>query len=90
MIYLDSSALMKLIRLEDETPALREGLDLHPEQPVVTSELGRVEVLRAARKVATPGRSQTACGPLARRLGSWWVQDAGSPTVVRWRSRLPR
>lgn len=51
MIYLDSSALMKLVRREEETAALREWLDLHPEQPVVTSELGRVEVLRAARRI---------------------------------------
>jgi predicted nucleic acid-binding protein len=42
---------MKLVRLEDETAALREWLSLHPEQPVVTSEVGRVEVLRAARRV---------------------------------------
>ena len=51
MIYLDSSELMKLIRSEQETTALRMWLDLHPEQPVVCSELGRVEVLRAARRV---------------------------------------
>lgn len=51
MIYLDSSALMKLVRREGETEALIEWLDLHPEQPVVTSELGRVEVLRAARRI---------------------------------------
>ena len=51
MIYLDSSALMKLIRSEDETVALRIWLDLRPEEPVVSSELGRVEVLRAARRV---------------------------------------
>ncbi len=51
MIYLDSSALMKLVRQEDETAALGEWLDRHPAQPVVTSELGRVEVLRAARRV---------------------------------------
>ena len=51
MIYLDPSALMKLVRREDETAALRDWLDLRPEQPVVTSELGRVEVLRAARRV---------------------------------------
>lgn len=54
MIYLDSSALMKLVRREDETAALREWLDLHPEHPVVTSELGRVEVLRAARRIGGP------------------------------------
>jgi predicted nucleic acid-binding protein len=42
---------MKLVRREDETQALREWLDQRSEQPVVTSELGRVEVLRAARRV---------------------------------------
>ena len=42
---------MKLIRGEDETTALRMWLDLRPEQPVVSSELARVEVLRAARRI---------------------------------------
>lgn len=51
MIYLDSSALMKLVRQEDETEALRSWLEVRPEQPAVTSELGRVEVLRAARRL---------------------------------------
>ncbi|HET9255999.1 MAG TPA: type II toxin-antitoxin system VapC family toxin [Pseudonocardiaceae bacterium] len=51
MIYLDSSALMKLIRMESETTALRDWLRERPDQPVVSSELGRVEVLRAARRV---------------------------------------
>jgi uncharacterized protein len=54
VIYLDSSALMKLVRREGETEALREWLDLRPAQPVVTSELGRVEVLRAACRVGGP------------------------------------
>ncbi|MGH3869987.1 MAG: type II toxin-antitoxin system VapC family toxin [Pseudonocardiaceae bacterium] len=57
MIYLDSSALMKLIRMENETAALREWLGERSEQPVVSSELGRVEVLRAARRVG--GRALT-------------------------------
>ena len=57
MIYLDSSALMKLVRLEEESAALREWLSERPEQPVVSSELGRVEVLRAARRV--DGRALT-------------------------------
>lgn len=51
MIYLDSSALMKLVREEAETTALQEWLSDHPDESVVTSELGRVEVLRAARRV---------------------------------------
>jgi uncharacterized protein len=57
VIYLDSSALMKLIRMEDETAALRDWLGERLEQPVVSSELGRVEVLRAARRVG--GRALT-------------------------------
>lgn len=48
MIYLDSSAVLKLVRAEDETPALRDWLIARPDEPLVTSELGRVEVLRAA------------------------------------------
>ncbi len=51
MIYLDSSALMKLIRTENETAALSDWLRERPEHPVVSSELGRVEVFRAARRV---------------------------------------
>lgn len=52
MIYLDSSALMKLIRQEAETTPLHEWLVAHPQESLVTSELGRVEVLRAARRVS--------------------------------------
>ncbi len=51
MIYADSSALMKLVREEVETAALGAWISAQPEVPVVTSELGRVEVLRAARRV---------------------------------------
>jgi predicted nucleic acid-binding protein len=50
VIYLDSSALMKLIREEAETAALQDWLRPQADTPVVTSELGRVEVLRAARR----------------------------------------
>ena len=50
MIYLDSSALLKLIRDEAETAALSAWLSPQTGIPVVTSELGRVEVLRAARR----------------------------------------
>jgi len=50
VIYLDSSALMKLVRQESETDALRDWLVSQSELPVITSELGRVEVLRAARR----------------------------------------
>ena len=42
---------MKLIRKENETAALSDWLSERPERPVVSSELGRVEVFRAARRV---------------------------------------
>ena len=54
MIYLDASALLKLVRREAETQALLEWLTMRPEQPVVASVLARVEVLRAARRVGDP------------------------------------
>jgi len=41
---------MKMVREEAETEALRDWLGSQPEEPVVTSELGRVELLRAARR----------------------------------------
>lgn len=50
-LYLDSSALVKLVLPEAESNALLESLSSWPVR--VTSELARVEVVRAARR-ATP------------------------------------
>ncbi len=58
MIYLDSSALMKLVRREAETDALHEWLQARRDQPAVSSELGRVEVLRAARRASGPALTE--------------------------------
>ncbi|MGA2837625.1 MAG: type II toxin-antitoxin system VapC family toxin [Acidimicrobiales bacterium] len=52
MIYLDSSALLKLIVDEPESAPLAEWLAERPESAVASSELARVEVLRACRRVA--------------------------------------
>lgn len=52
LLYLDSSALVKLVAREPETPALLSLLEPRPE--VVSSALARVEVLRA---VARAGRT---------------------------------
>lgn len=46
MIYLDSSALVKLVRAEAESTALGRWLGLNPD-PVVSSALVRTEVVRA-------------------------------------------
>jgi predicted nucleic acid-binding protein len=50
LIYLDSCALVKLIREEDESLALQAWLDERADEVVVTSELARAEVLRAIRR----------------------------------------
>lgn len=46
-IYLDSSAIVKLVKQEAESQALRAYLVGHPDDLRVTSELARVEVVRA-------------------------------------------
>lgn len=50
MIYLDSCALVKLIREEDESAALQAWLDERADEVMVTSELARAEVHRVIRR----------------------------------------
>jgi predicted nucleic acid-binding protein len=51
IVYADTSALMKLVRAEDGTVALRRWLARH--QPrLVTSAIGGVELRRAAARVS--------------------------------------
>ena len=47
MIYLDTSAILKLLRREAETDALIAHLDAHAQQELFTSALATVEVARA-------------------------------------------
>jgi len=46
-LYLDSSALVKLVQKETESAALRRFLRRHRADQLVTSALARVEVVRA-------------------------------------------
>lgn len=46
-LYLDSSALVKLVQQERESEALRTFMRRHPADGLVTSALARVEVVRA-------------------------------------------
>lgn len=64
MIYLDSSALLKLLFEERESAALASWIAEHAETPMVSSELARVEVVRATRRL------DTAVVPAARALVS--------------------
>ena len=49
--YLDTSALVKLIVAEPETETLRAWL-IEQEQPLVSSDLTRAELMRATRRAA--------------------------------------
>ena len=51
MIYLDSSALLKLVRDETHTAELTAWLADRPDAPLVSSALAQVEVLRACRRI---------------------------------------
>lgn len=62
MIYLDSSALLKLLFHEAESEALERWLAGRDGVPIVSSELARVEVLRACRRLDADAL------PEARRL----------------------
>ena len=57
MIYLDTSALVKLIRIETESEALADWLDERTETRWITSALAEVELPRAIRAVAPKGLS---------------------------------
>lgn len=51
MIYLDSSALLKLLFQEQESDALQDWLTAGADSSTVSSELAKVEVLRASRRL---------------------------------------
>lgn len=53
MLYFDSSALMKLCRVEPESAALRHWLAEHP-AAWVTSTLAEVELIRATARADPP------------------------------------
>lgn len=52
-IYLDSSAIVKLVQRETESEALRRYLRRHRGEQRVSSALARVEVVRAVRSGGT-------------------------------------
>jgi uncharacterized protein len=57
VIYLDTSALVKLIRIEVESDALGDWLDERTDTRWITSALAEVELPRAIRAVAPEGLS---------------------------------
>lgn len=65
MIYLDSAALVKLVREENETRALVDWLNAQPDQRLVASVLVEVEVPRVLWR-SQPGVLGAVAATLAR------------------------
>lgn len=82
MIYLDSSALVKLVLPEPETAALLEHLSTQPER--ISSAVCRVEVLRAARRACAEESVLQRAENVAARVGLIRVDKA----VLRAAARL--
>jgi predicted nucleic acid-binding protein len=64
VIYLDPSAILKLIRLEAESPALRAWLADREAIAKVSSVLARIEVLRASRRPPAAAAAQVVLSGL--------------------------
>jgi predicted nucleic acid-binding protein len=62
MIYMDTSALTKLLIAEPQTPELRTWLtaQIDAGDSAATSSLGRVELMRTVARYGEPGQSDRA------------------------------
>ncbi|WP_082972406.1 type II toxin-antitoxin system VapC family toxin [Mycobacterium sp. 1245852.3] len=82
MIYLDTSALVKLIRIEPESNALVDWLDERVEMRWVTSVLAEVELPRAIRTVAPEGLS--AVPAVLARLDRFEIDSVARSTAAAY------
>ena len=82
-LYLDSSAIVKLVKLEPESSALRRFLKRHRADGRVTSSLARVEVVRAV----APGGAEAVAH--ARRQLARIDQLNLDPTLLDAAAALP-
>jgi predicted nucleic acid-binding protein len=73
MLYLDTSAVVKLIRREPETDALADWLDDHQPTPWVSSTLVEVELPRALRR--TDSSLLTRVPAVIARIARYEIDD---------------
>lgn len=60
MIYLDTSATVKLVTAEQESPALINWLNDHPDEHLATSAIGHIELIRAATRAGAAATAAAA------------------------------
>lgn len=73
MIYLDSTALVKLVLPEPESAALFQFLESHPER--VTSAVTRIEVMRVIRRATRSARALERADQALDRIAIVAVDD---------------
>lgn len=83
MVYLDSSALVKLLLPEPESQALRQYLVGREE--CLSSALARVEVFRALDRISASPTTRKRAGDLLQRLALLPLDEP----VLRDAARLP-
>ncbi len=72
MIYLDTSAMVKLVAAEPESKSLIDWLNDHPDESLVTSSIGRIELIRAASRIG----AVTAALRLASTIDTLVLSDS--------------
>jgi predicted nucleic acid-binding protein len=99
VIYLDTAALVKLVRVEAESPTLIAWLNERASEPLVSSALVEVELPRALRRSQPETLGAVALAlsrlnrwkltrPCRRRPGRTWIQCCAHwlPSTLRQRS----
>ena len=84
MVYLDSSAIVKLAVTEPESGALRQYLAAHADR--VSSGLARVEVLQALQRTDANAATALHAEQIFERIGLVALDEP----VLRAAARLPR
>jgi predicted nucleic acid-binding protein len=88
MIYLDTAALVKLVRREAASDELADWLDAQVDRLLVSSALVEVELPRALRRSAPA--LLTSAPALLSRIGVYDVDEAVRATAVSYEDPLIR
>jgi uncharacterized protein len=83
LLYLDSSALVKLVVAETETPALLAFLGQWPHR--VSSALARVEVLRAVKRIGAAAAVRRRAARVLARVALVRIDEPVLAAAVRLR-----
>jgi predicted nucleic acid-binding protein len=88
MIYLDTAALVKLVRREVASDALVDWIGDHPDELLVSSTLAEVELRRAVRR--TEPALLAAVPALLSRIAVYEIDDLVRATAAAYDDRQIR